>query len=147
MLSALVFRIKLFKCKTILPPLHVLVTKVWLQHSYQILEFSCSLISVSHWPQKSCIGRALQVFSWDEKQWTLITLNKPDNRLNIILEYIVYCLLFVRKGSSIDESDIKKCRSNESWKLTFFDNCSLDSLGYSNEMRAFSWCLWSCYLQ
>lgn len=31
-------------------------------------------------------------------------------------------------------------------KLTFFDNCSLDSLEYSDEMRAFSWCLWS-YLQ
>lgn len=33
------------------------------------------------------------------------------------------------------------------WKLTFFDNCSWDSLEYSGEMRAFSSCLWSCYLQ
>lgn len=30
--------------------------------------------------------------------------------------------------------------------LTFFDNCSLDSLEYSDEMRASSLCLWSCYL-
>lgn len=30
--------------------------------------------------------------------------------------------------------------------LTFFDNCSLDSLEYSDEMIASSSCLWSCYL-